>query len=179
MLDEWRDVRSYTLKHYLIIGGFLLFLAIALYLYTSSQKEEAAKQRAEKEAFVLMYSYEEDLVRPVLEEELTIDELVEVIVSEQLGAGAKPTTFSKGTIREDLGLFVESGIIEGGVVPQISALSKDAKQSMNREKDSTYMENLFAEITKKKREAIASYHDTSVDDTTLLLQELKERLAKP
>lgn len=179
MLNDWMDVRSYTLKHYLIIGGVLLFLAIATYLYTSTKKEEAEQQRAAKDSFVLMYGYEEDLMRPVLEEELTLDELVEVIVSEQLGAGAKPTTLSKGTIRKDLGLFVESGIIEGGIVPQISALSKDVKESMNREQSSEYMERLFAEISKNKREAIANYRDTSVDDTTLLLQELKSRMGQP
>lgn len=178
MWAEWKNYKHYTLKHYLIITALVTFLVVAAFFFFTYETKKERVIREHKEDIQILLSYEEDLLKPVLVEEKTVEQLVEDIVREQMGVGATPSAYSSSSVREGLGLFVESAIIDGGDIPQIAAISRAERDALKNRNNEAYIQDLYDKIVTRKQEVIATYRESSVDENALMLQELKERLAE-
>lgn len=175
-MSEWLDFKNYTRKHYAIIGGVILLLILLIgFIATRESKEEKVLKQA-KQDLVITYSYEEDLLRPVLEEEKTVEQLVEEIVREQLGIGAAPTSFKLTGVREDIGLFAEAAVYEADHITPFPAISQEELEEMQDHGMDEYFQENFERIMQRKREAVQTHRLNQEDEMTALISELKERL---
>lgn len=161
-----------------MIGSlFLLLLGVGYVLMTMETAEEKAI-RQHKQDFVIAYPYEEDLIRPILEEEKTIEQLVEDVVKEQLGVGVPKSAFNEVGIREGIGLFAEAAIYDGEEIPTFPAITQAELKQMQKESTDAYLQENFERIMSRKERAVASQRLKQENERDVILKELQEKLAE-
>lgn len=133
-LQDFLDDIGISMKMFFtIIIGVILFVILFLWYSNKPTKEEVAIEKAITETTIL-YEYSEDILRPVITEEKTIEELVEEIVTKQLGLDKNNSGYiDYGILKTQPLILIGSIENTGGDIPQLSALPKELKDIVNSE----------------------------------------------
>lgn len=145
---------------------------------TSAEEKKIVEE--EKRDFNLLYRYEDDKLRPVVEKEKTPEELVEEIVLEELGMDTGGETYKEYGVLKGQGLFIESAIREGTTIPRVSAVPyKERKLIRGKDEVSEQKKKEeFAELITKREEVLKEQYLKDKDEKQWLLDELQRRLEK-
>jgi len=130
-----------------------LVLATAIPALTACQSSEEREIVAKaKEDFKVLYTYEEDRIRPVIEKKKTPKELAEDYLLTSLGMSEDDFKYSERGVLPSQGIFVTSGIYEGSDIPNIAAISQKEADKANNEKGELYAERKREEFEKLRKE---------------------------
>lgn len=157
----------------------LLVVSVMLVIVGCQSKEKKMVEK-EKEDFELLYYYEEDKIRPIVEEEKTVEELVEEIVLEELGFTSDNTQYKEKGVLRGQGIFIESAIRDGSRVPNVSAVPYTERNERDRTKEMTEKEQRqeFARIMLQREEVLERQYATDGDEKERLIMELEKRLVE-
>lgn len=128
----------------------ILIVSIPIFL-TGCGEEKKAVAKA-KEDFKVLYTYDEDRIRPVLEEEKSTEELAEEYLMSRMGMNEGEPTYSERGVLENQGVFVESGIYEGTKIPNVSALSEEDRKKAQENNQDVFAEEKADEYDELKKE---------------------------
>lgn len=144
-----------------------------------SDEDEIVSQA--KEDFNVLYTYEEDKIRPVLDEEKTPEELAKEYLKGSLGIENGEPKFAERGVVEDQGVFVESGIYEGGTIPNVAALSKEDKELINKGQEDVFAKEKaeeYDELSKERQEIIDSQYAKDNTEQDRIEEEIKRQASE-
>lgn len=159
--------RAYTL--------FLLMIGTVIFLAGCGEEKKVVEQA--KEDFRILYEYEEDKIRPVLDGDMTEEELARKYLLHRLELEEDEPIYKERGVLKEQGIFIESAIHDGGSVPNITAITQeeaDADNSNRVDRSLLKKENEFKELSKSRLKVLENQYDT--DNTGLL--ELEEEIKR-
>jgi len=153
----------------------ILLSAVTLTACGSEEKEIVAKA---KEDFNVLYSYEEDKIRPVLEEDKTPKELAREYLIGSLGMDDEDPKYSERGIVKGQGVFVESGIYDGSTIPNVAALSKEEAKKVNAQKGDVFAEEKkdeFEELEEERQKILDEQYAKDNTESERIEEEIKRK----
>lgn len=156
----------------------LVVLGLVSILLVGCNSEEKKMVLQEKESFQLLYNYEEDKVRPIVEEEKTPEELVEEIVLEGLGIETDTTKYKDAGVLKGQGIFIESAVREGSKIPNVSAVPISEREAWNSDKylEEKYAREGYARIMLQREKMLEKQYAEDTNEKARLIAELQKRL---
>lgn len=155
----------------------LIGLMVGSIIFIAGCGEEKKIVEEAKNDFRVLYEYEEDKIRPVLDDEMTEDELAEKYLLTRLELEEDEPIYKERGVLRDQGIFVESAIYDGGSVTNISAMSRETAEILRGERKDRSLEkkeNEFKELAESRQEVLSDQYDT--DNTGL--QELEDEIKR-
>lgn len=165
----------------------LLLLTIP-FILGACGNEEVEQRKQTRVTYDILDTYDYDKVKVVVEDEKTPAELAEDMLRARVGlsTGGVITYPDKG-ILEGQGVFVETAIADGDVIPTVSGFSDAEKEVINNNSDGEWESQLaesFGRLEQGREKSLASINN-SVDEAADLTseiekaaQEQKERIAE-
>lgn len=172
MVVNGKGVR--VLKTMAIVGGLLMVLS-------GCQSKEVKLIEAEKKEFNIVYGYEEDKLRPIVEKEKTVEELVEEIVLDSLGLSTGQDTYKEYGVLRGQGVFVESAIREGAGIPQVSAVpleNRGKEPEDNTELVDRLQMEEYLRLEAQRKGILHKQYQQDEDDIKAIVSELEKKVAQ-
>lgn len=139
--------------------------------------EEKKVVEQAKNDFRILYEYEEDKIRPVLDGDMTEEELARKYLLLRLELEEEEPIYKERGVLKEQGIFIESAIYDGGSVPNITAITQeeaDAGDSNRVDRSLIKKENEFKELSASRQKVLEDQYDT--DNTGLM--ELEEEIKR-
>lgn len=165
----------------------LLVLATTLFLVGCSNEEVEERKQA-RVNYEILDTYEYDRVKVVVEEELTAAELATETLREKVGLTTGGVLkYSQVGIAEGLGIFVETAISDGSVIPTKSGFSDAEIEAVNSSTDKSWEELLvenFSTLEEGRKKSLSSLNENIDKESELTAEiakaaeEQKARIAK-
>lgn len=165
----------------------LLVLATTLFLVGCSNEEVEERKQA-RVNYEILDTYEYDRVKVVVEEELTAAELATETLREKVGLTTGGVLkYSQVGIAEGLGIFVETAISDGSVIPTKSGFSDAEIEAINSSTDKSWEELLvenFSTLEDGRKKSLSSLNENIDKESELTAEiakaaeEQKARIAK-
>ncbi|MBX9158262.1 hypothetical protein [Bacillus cereus] len=156
-----------------VLGAVSLSLAAC-----DSDEEKAVK--AQKKDFKVVYDYDYDSTRVVVEKEKTVEELAKDMMLQNVGLDTKEKRFAAVGVEKEQGIFIESAVRDGDAIPKVSAMTKEQIAELNQQDDGfAEKKKQTFEKLKEQRQAVLSkqYEDDKVE-TKKLEDDLKKKVAE-
>lgn len=138
-----------------LLGKMVLLLTVLLLVGCNNEEKEIV--RTAKEQFRVLYDYEEDKIRPVLEKDLTEEELARKYLLTRLDLEEEEPIYKERGVLPEQGIFIESAIYEGGNIPNITAMSAETAEGLSKINNTRTQERLekeFKELSEKRQEVL-------------------------
>lgn len=168
--------------------GVGIVAAATTFLLTGCESNEEKSIKYEKRQLDIVYTYDYDTTRVVVDEEKTISELAKELMLENVGLDSGIKKYAPVGVQKDQGIFIESAIRDGDAIPKVSAMSKEdiALLGKGDDDDFTEMKKEAFENLKSNREKVLDeqYADDSQDQRKLeeelekRVEEQKKRIAE-
>ncbi len=165
----------------------LLVLATTLFLVGCSN-EEVEERKQSRVNYEILDTYEYDRVKVVVEDELTAAELATETLREKVGLTTGGVLkYSQVGIAEGLGIFVETAISDGSVIPTKSGFSDAEIEAINSSTDKSWEELLvenFSTLEDGRKKSLSSLNENIDKESELTAEiakaaeEQKARIAK-
>lgn len=165
----------------------LLVLATTLFLVGCSNEEVEERKQA-RVNYEILDTYEYDRVKVVVEDELTAAELATETLREKVGLTTGGVLkYSQVGIAEGLGVFVETAISDGSVIPTKSGFSDAEIEAINSSTDKSWEELLvenFSTLEDGRKKSLSSLNENIDKESELTAEiakaaeEQKARIAK-
>lgn len=165
----------------------LLVLATTLFLVGCSNEEVEERKQA-RVNYEILDTYEYDRVKVVVEDELTAAELATETLREKVGLTTGGVLkYSQVGIAEGLGVFVETAISDGSVIPTKSGFSDAEIEAINSSTDKSWEELLvenFSTLEEGRKKSLSSLNENIDKESELTAEiakaaeEQKARIAK-
>lgn len=166
---------------------WLIVVGLSLLLLAGCNEEEKAL-RVERTNFDVLDTYSYDKVKPVIEKEKTPQEMAEQILKVKVGlVDDTAKGYPEKGLAKGQGIFVESGILDGSVIPNRSGFSKSEISQINnndKEEWESELQTTFKDLESGRKKSLDSLkeNDTSKDDLAKEIEkatkEQKERIEK-
>lgn len=156
----------------------LLFLMLIPFVLTACGNEEKELVAQAKEDFNALYFYDEDRIRPVIEEEKTPEELAKDYLMSSIDMLDEEPTFKERGVLENQGVFVESGIYDGNRIPNVSAISQEEADLANSEQIDVFADakkEEFQELAEEREKVLEKQYEEDNRETERIEQEIERR----
>lgn len=130
--------------------------------------EEGELVAEAKSEFRILYEYEEDKIRPVVEGDLSEEELARKYLLSRLELEEDDPVYKERGVMEGQGIFLESAIYDGGTVPNVSPISKDTLERIQGSREDRSLarkQEEFRELSESRELVLERQYD--VDNTGL------------
>lgn len=146
---------------------------MSLILVGCSGEDVTERNRAERHNYEILFTYDYDQVRPVIEEDKSVNEIWKDMQLESLGILESDTVFPKQGIDEENGVFVMAGVQDGDGIPELPYLTES---DVNSGKE---MSDVFAERRKEELSELLKQRQEVIkkNETKLTEQEEKNKVA--
>lgn len=158
---------------------WLLIVLIVLLGLVGCNKEELMLVQEAKEDFRVLYAYEEDKLRPVLEEEVTEEELARRYLLTRLELEEVNPEYKERGILPEQGIFIESAVYDGGSIPNITPMSKEVREIVEGVREDTSTEKKqeeFNELLQNRQEFLDLQFKTDNTGIQEVEEEIKRRI---
>lgn len=150
--------------------------------------EEAEERREVRINYNILDTYDYDRVKVVVEDEMSAEDLARETLRSKVGLTSGGTiTYPETGILEGQGVFVETAIADGSVIPTRSGFSRGDIDRINRADDNSWEEQLeqsFSVLEDGRKQALSSLNegiDRESDlaaEITRAAEEQRERIAE-
>lgn len=155
----------------------LLLLLTVPFILAACSDEEVEQRKQKRITYEILDTYEYDKVKVVVENEKTPEELAEEMLRERVGlASGDIVSYPEQGILEGQGVFIETAIADGPVIPTVSGFSDADKEVINNTEDGNWEEQLaqsFSRLQEGREKSLSSYNET-VDDAGDLTAEIEK-----
>ncbi|KTF59782.1 MULTISPECIES: hypothetical protein [Bacillus amyloliquefaciens group] len=159
-----------------IVRGLLVLSAVSV-LLSACESDEEKEIREAKGKFKVLYTYDEDQTRPIVEKKKTVEEMAQDIMLKDVGLDTGIVRFKKKGVAKNQGVFIESAIRDGDKIPKVSAMSKEDADKLKVDNGDEFAEEKkkeFADLRKQRKKVLKDQYKDDSKEEKELEKELKK-----
>ena len=159
------------------ICGLLCVVSLGL-AACDSDEEKAVK--SQKKDFKVVYDYDYDSTRVVVEKEKTVEELAKDMMLQKVGLDTKEKRFAAVGVEKEQGIFIESAVRDGDAIPKVSAMTKEQIAELNKQDDgfTEQKKQTFDKLKEQRQSVLSKQYEDDKIDAQKLESDLKKKVAE-
>ena len=159
----------------------LLALPILLGTLYGCENEEKEARILEREDFAIVDTYDYDLVKVVVEEEKTAEELATEILLDEMGLNIEDSvSYERYGISNSNGIFVNAAILDGTELPTVSGFDLETINALNTDSgadEETLTYTKFNDLQANRERSVSSYNQNKELNATELSEAIEKAAA--
>lgn len=160
----------------------MLALPILMVTLYGCENEEKEARIIKREEFAIVDTYDYDLVKVVVEEEKTAEELATEILLDEMGLNiADSVSYERYGISNSNGIFVNAAILDGTDLPTVSGFDLETINALNTDSgadEETLTYTKFNDLQANRERSVSSYNQNKELNATELSEEIEKAAAE-
>ena len=146
------------------------------------ENEEKEARIIKREEFAIVDTYDYDLVKVVVEEEKTAEELATEILLDEMGLNIEDSvSYERYGISNSNGIFVNAAILDGTDLPTVSGFDLETINALNTDSgadEETLTYTKFNDLQANRERSVSSYNQNKELNATELSEAIKKAAAE-
>ena len=160
----------------------MLALPILMVTLYGCENEEKEARIIKREEFAIVDTYDYDLVKVVVEEEKTAEELATEILLDEMGLNIEDSvSYERYGISNSNGIFVNAAILDGTDLPTVSGFDLETINALNTDSgadEETLTYTKFNDLQANRERSVSSYNKNKELNATELSEEIEKAAAE-
>lgn len=160
----------------------MLALPILMVTLYGCENEEKEARIIKREEFAIVDTYDYDLVKVVVEEEKTAEELATEILLDEMGLNIEDSvSYERYGISNSNGIFVNAAILDGTDLPTVSGFDLETINALNTDSgadEETLTYTKFNDLQANRERSVSSYNQNKELNATELSEAIEKAAAE-